>query len=349
MQNQTLFILGAGSSAEVGLPIGDGLVTRIAKLTNLRYEHGIKLVSGDWRIAEALKRHAPKGEFNSYRQAGCQIAEAMEYASSIDEYLDSQQHDERIKICGKLGIVTSILQAEAESALFVEPGSGRDFRDSAKVSASWLMKFFKMLRSGIPKTKIDSLFDRVSIINFNYDRCIEHYLVNAVVRFYGVDHKTACEVVSRLRIIHPYGTVGRLPWQRPDEGIYFGGIEDVGTERLLTLSQGIKTYTEEFESPSSLQKIHELVWNAETFVFLGFAFREPNMRLMRPGTPKSINTTPRAFATGYGISKSAASIVTSQIGGLMASASGAVGNIELPVGMKCSPFFDEYDRNLKLD
>jgi hypothetical protein len=160
MENQTLFVLGAGSSAEVGLPIGKTLIERIAKLTDMRFERGIDLMSGDWRIVDALRLHAPT-EFNLYRQAGCQLATAMEHANSIDDYLDIHQDDERIKICGKLAIVQSILQAERDGALFIDAKKGSEFNRPAEVAKSWFARFFSTLQSGITKAKLPSLFGRV--------------------------------------------------------------------------------------------------------------------------------------------------------------------------------------------
>src|SRR5262245_37487320 len=85
-KNRTLFVVGAGASAEFNLPIGAKLIEQIAAKVDLRWK-GYDLVSGDPSIAEALKRR-PGGDINPYRHAGQKIAAAMPLALSIDNFMD---------------------------------------------------------------------------------------------------------------------------------------------------------------------------------------------------------------------------------------------------------------------
>jgi len=54
-----------------------------------------------------------------------------------------------------------------------------------------------------------SMFDNISIICFNYDRCIEHYLYSALVAHYGITKPAAAKIMGKLRIHHPYGVISR--------------------------------------------------------------------------------------------------------------------------------------------
>ena len=43
---------------------------------------------------------------------------------------------------------------------------------------TWLVKFMYMLGRGVPKENVREIFDNVSFIVFNYDRCVEFFLRN---------------------------------------------------------------------------------------------------------------------------------------------------------------------------
>jgi hypothetical protein len=54
------------------------------------------------------------------------------------------------------------------------------------------------------------LFENASFIIFNYDRCLEQFLVNALPRLYAISETEADSIVHNINIIHPYGSVGEL-------------------------------------------------------------------------------------------------------------------------------------------
>ena len=51
---KTVFVIGAGASVEVGLPMGSELLKQIVKLTDIKFEYYTHK-SGDPAILEALK------------------------------------------------------------------------------------------------------------------------------------------------------------------------------------------------------------------------------------------------------------------------------------------------------
>jgi hypothetical protein len=70
---KTIFVLGAGASFEVGLPVGKGLLENIVKLINIRYQYS-RMVSGDHVIADALKylvdeKYGEVEKYNSHLHA----------------------------------------------------------------------------------------------------------------------------------------------------------------------------------------------------------------------------------------------------------------------------------------
>src|SRR5687768_5240821 len=130
---KTVLILGAGASAEVGLPVGAGLLTEIVKLTDIKFDLG-RQRSGDHHIVEALKALLNEGrevdKLNQHLHAGWQLSASAQQALSIDNVIDALE-DNRIELMGKLGIVRAIHQAERSSLRF---RSEPDYADKIDLS-----------------------------------------------------------------------------------------------------------------------------------------------------------------------------------------------------------------------
>jgi hypothetical protein len=92
---------------------------------------------------------------------------------------------EAIKIIAKNAIVHRILEAERNSSLFIDQAAFGRLKDEDMVRRSWLQAFFSTLQDGIIETQnIENISDNLGIINFNYDRCIEHFRFQAMQRLY---------------------------------------------------------------------------------------------------------------------------------------------------------------------
>ncbi|MBV9460012.1 MAG: hypothetical protein JO141_21205 [Bradyrhizobium sp.] len=85
---------------------------------------------------------------------------------------------------------------------------------------------------------------------------------------------------QRLKIFHPYGTVGQLEWQGGGRSIHFGAADD--TYDLAVLSGGIRTYNEEVEDQDKVKELRSLISTASRIVFLGFHFHRQNIELIAP-------------------------------------------------------------------
>ena len=124
----------------------------------------------------------------------------------------------------------------------------------------------------------------MAFINFNYDRCLEHYLFHAVKRAFSVDDAAAARVMAGMPVIHPYGQIGALPWQSGIQAHPFGG-DDLD---LRGLSQEILTYTEQTTGARHLASIPTLVNSASKIVFLGFGFHKQNMQILDRSNPQIV-------------------------------------------------------------
>lgn len=247
LKTRTVFVLGAGASFEVGLPQGEKLKQIIADKVNIRYDLSYR-TSGENSIDHALRVHVnsddeKRGDFNLYLRAGHHIHDAMPQALSIDNFID-QQNDEKIELCGKLGIVHSILEAERNSLLWFDDHSLQNTIDFNNLNQkkAWHNQFFRLLTEGCRLEDIAKRLSTIAFISFNYDRCLEHFLFFALKNYYRAQDGKIAEILSSLQVYHPYGTVGALPWQSNGHGIGYGKEVDAST--LLTQAHQIKTFTE---------------------------------------------------------------------------------------------------------
>lgn len=341
-RRKILFVIGAGASLEVGLPDGDTLKNKIRGLVDIKFDFNSQK-SGDYQIMDALRRFVKgaeeKMDVNDYLRAGWKINAALPQALSIDNFIDAHRNDDKIKLCSKLGIAKAILEAERRSTLYVDSSQKNPFNPE-NISQTWYHKFLQLLTERVPKEEVESVFQNVSVITFNYDRCIEHFLPLALSNYYSIDLAKAYEIVSSLEVLHPYGSIGRLSWQKNTEPLVNYGAED--NSNLLEMSQNILTFTEQIASAESLNKIRTAVASAEMAVFLGFGFHSQNMELLKP---EADTTMTQVFATAYGISRADCDVVTRQIKNTFHK-DGENCNIHLRSDLKCAGLLSEYWRSL---
>ena len=165
---------------------------------------------------------------------------------------------------GKAAIVWEILQAEQSSKLF--NAQNPDMIREIKYDDTWLSYFLSMLVSSLKREQATNLLRNVTIINFNYDRTIEHFLFNRLQTNLGLDREEA---------------VGPLPWQQDQGAVPYGFFLSRDHERLFALSENIRTYTEQNVSGSLRSGIGTALQNARLVVFLGFGFHQQNMALLQ--------------------------------------------------------------------
>lgn len=222
------------------------------------------------------------------------FSDSTETYDSIDDYLARFPNDAEFQFCGKIGIIRSILKFEADCYQ----------RNSIYLNEIWFLSFLKRLVRGVPVEKLSDLFENITVINFNYDRCLEFYLVRRLMTTYGIDEQAASSLVRKLEMFRPYGSVGSF-WQEDDNFIEFGGLcaeNNESAKRLAELSFEIKTYNEKEEDIELYSLIKTAVNQASTLVFLGFGFHEQNMEVLRPKGLKGLDHIKNIYASMMGVS-----------------------------------------------
>jgi hypothetical protein len=345
-KSKTIFVVGAGASCEANLPSGEKLKAEIADLLDIRFKDGFHQSTGDTQITQALRDHVRslgKTDINSYLHKAWRIRDVVPAAAiSIDNFLDAHRGDEKMELCGKLAIVKSILSAEGASKLRNgEPGENKfKLRDLAD---TWYVNFFQMLTENIARADVGTVFENIAIVTFNYDRCIERFLVQALSDYYEIPDNDSEQIVAKLAIYHPYGTVGPLPWQDRTQSVSFGSTQT----SLLAAAARIKTFTEGLDDESLLEKIHVAIIEAENLVFLGFAFHPMNMNLLKP---KCETNTKRIFATTLGMSAADKSMIQDDIWRMLGKERNHWADLQAMqpemTNETCRVFFQQYFRSL---
>jgi hypothetical protein len=215
---------------------------------------------------------------NEYDRAAQLISAGVPFAKSIDDFMDRHSDKAPVQRVGKAAIVWSILNAEAQSIFHKHQFKSRALLN--ELDRTWYMKFFRMLGSDVKAQNLDQIFDNVAFIVFNYDRCLEYFLENALQVIYDVARVDAQSIIAGLDIIHPYGLVADLPGKH--RGMPFGATSGVD---YVTLSNNVKIYTELNASGEVMQAVNEAMFKAEQIAFLGFGYHEQNLDLLTPADP----------------------------------------------------------------
>jgi hypothetical protein len=339
---RTLFILGAGSSFEAGVPLGAGLARIIREKMDIRFERLSERVGrGDYDLWDHVA-HVHPGEVDALHQAAFRIGRGLGLAQSIDDFLDQHRSDGFVNHYGKVAIARAVLEAEKDSKLYFDRHnlhSGEDQFDPDNFANTWFSKFIYMLGRGVPRENVGQIFDNVSFIIFNYDRCVEHFLECALQRLYNLREQEAITIVDKLCIIHPYGRVGSL------REVPFGATR----ANYDAIARTIKTYTEQVANADAVNELASEFEQASCVIFLGFAYHGQNMRLLKP--LKNVAARP-IYGTAFKMSDADVSIVESQLvswleRGVAVQERRAMTKIENK--LQCSELFDYYAKSLSGD
>lgn len=349
-EHRTTFVIGAGASCELGLPSGDALMAQITTLLKPSLKNAYGFAEDGFTRQVQRKIPFPAGdELNKVKGAQHTILKALPWSQSIDNLLHVHQANDPVRALGKAAIAYLILQAEAASYFFPVirqqsdgfPGDGGRFGsvnpdiDREELRNSWYRPFAKILFTQVVWEELPSALQKISFVIFNYDRCFEQFIYLAIQDHYSVSPEMAAEVLKSTEFLHPYGTLGPLPWQTSDR-VFLPLGANVMSLDCFEVGERLKTFTESVETQIST-RVQSAVAGAESLVFLGFGFLKQNIELLQPLRPSAS----RIYATTFGLSlpnsKEASNILT----GFMDSSI----KPSLEMG-KCSDLFENYRMSL---
>ena len=302
---KTVLILGAGASRGFGLPLGEQLKSIIARDLRIMYDDfGHRLDSGSHDIVDALRilvrdtKTGQRGDINPHRSVAVRISQAMGLSGSIDEFVERHRDDPKFVQCAKLAIAKAILEGEKKSSLYFD--YRRNDEDLVgENSNSWLSMMLRDITRRLRPDEIPKAFSNIFIINFNYDRCVEHFAFLWLKQMYTFNDNEAAQICAKISIYHPYGKIGDLPHENPSKHIAFGG--EVSGDRLVLIASNIRTYSESAQDEERLAAARTALAGAKRLVFLGFGFHEQNMDVLTVSN-SSQRATLRCYATTKDIS-----------------------------------------------
>lgn len=250
IETPTVLILGAGSSAHLGYPLGAKLISELCALPKSRNQEDILFVQRDsGAIEEFVKRLSRSGHY------------------SIDAFLE--QNPEHLEM-GRLLIARQLKKQEAIERLFPPHDSG------------WYQYLFNKIISGGPERIHENA---LSIITFNYDRSLECYLHEAIQFRCSLSSDAAAERLRSLQIIHPHGTLGAYPEISYGQEASKDELLEIskGIKIIHELHDSPSGFcSREFEAAN------ECLQQAERILFLGFGFHIDNVRRFNFFTKESV-------------------------------------------------------------
>ncbi len=281
IRTPTAFVLGAGSMADYGFPIGWELVRDV-----------IEGFAPNVELRQLLLKHSDfkEDELNSF--VGALHGSAQ---NSVDAFLEER------KEFLEIGIATMsmvLIRRENKAVLYKQ-------RDPYQ---NWLRNLLMHLR-GTAFEEFSS--NMVSFITFNYDRSLEYFLCRSVAETFGKAEEESGKIISKIPIIHLHGQLGYLPWQgqkdiRPydttvDRSALLACVSDV-----KVVNRNTNINSAEFEAAK------KLLAEAVRIYFMGVGFNNEN--LSRLGV-MDFPANKAVSATGVGLTSREHGDLNARLGG----------------------------------
>ena len=262
----TVFIVGAGLSAEYGFPLGSALFTKLRELC----------ASSSAEPFHTRVRDACGGIAIKSMQRALQWSEA----ETVDEFLAENSDDMRRLV--KTAMADILLTDERQFSM-------RALRDHKGTAYHLLWNKFIADPHAAAQTKI---------ITFNYDRSLDFYFyrkaTSAMVQV-GRHPQLEC---SPVEILHVHGELGET---RPDDSWWHEELPSTSVPVTQKSARTIRVYSEAGEL-NRFEKAWEWIERAERVVFLGFEFHESNLQHLRFIGPKAfIRRSGRCWTTSIGL------------------------------------------------
>jgi len=196
---------------------------------------------------------------------------------SIDLFLATPRGKSYSEI-GKLAIASVLLNHEEPSNLIVQPD------DSA--NGKWyglLIEAFGISRDSVKNTR-----ENLSIITFNYDRSLEHFLYSSFSSTLDLEPQDYEELVMEIPLVHFYGGLGRYPFPSTNQSFSNTSVsygidsqEPIRNATLQNASVTLRTPSEVNVKTDGIALLsRRLISEADRVVFLGFGYHPKNLELL---------------------------------------------------------------------
>ncbi len=251
---KTVLILGAGASKPYGFPTGRELLYKVRTALEPK-------TTSDLRTRLVDQGIDGKDIHDFYNEL------TYSDTSSVDEFLEYRP--EFLPV-GKLAITLNLIPFENDDTLFKR----------ALNEPSWYKYLFEKLY--VPSLN-KFINNNLSIITFNYDRSLEHYLFTVLKGRSNKSENECATILEAIPIIHVHGRLGALPWQEKSGRLY----SSVCFRNVKEVSEQIKVITKDIYPSSEFEDAYDYYLSlAERIIFLGFGYHEANLQRLRIGELK---------------------------------------------------------------
>ncbi|MDD5326272.1 MAG: hypothetical protein PHY02_00475 [Phycisphaerae bacterium] len=243
----TVLILGAGASIPYGFPSGKKLVEKICNMleddSNNIYRLFLMLGFSERIVRNFRETLAHSGQ------------------SSVDAFLE---HRKDFVDVGKVAIATALLPFEKTKKLF-----------DLGMDENWYQYLFSILNTSFQEFGENDL----SIITFNYDRSVEHYLFTSLRNTHGKSDKECAEKLNLIPIIHVHGKLGDLEW-KPEHRwpVQYDLSDPLDADMVGRASKSIKIIYEDIAEDNEFKQARQLLTKAARIYILGFGFNMTNLK-----------------------------------------------------------------------
>jgi len=243
----TVLILGAGASQPYGYPLGIDLKNKIISRFDRLQHHGTSYLDKLDLDVDLVREFI----YNFRRST----------RTSIDSFLN--YHKDEYAEIGKIGIVEIISSCESpKKPITKEEILGKPIVDD----------WHQYLAEFIFNCDFDDINDnKLSIINYNYDRILEAFLYTSLRFNYkeGVSNAECASKIKKIPFIHMYGRLDPLPWEVKGGRAYGSPCS---TDDILKISKNLRLIHEAAKEGIP-KKADNLIAEAERVYFLGLDLR----------------------------------------------------------------------------
>ena len=258
---ETVLVLGAGASAPYGFPVGDQLKSQI--IDNISVINGIPKQSNRKQFIEA--------GFSEDEIRDFQVDLVKSFPRTIDAFLEKRPDRRDI---GAFAIAQALMPLEREEKLFQR--------------TDWYPKLYQELNL----SDSGNIANVTAIVTLNYDRSVEHYLRETVIRTYeGVNRDKALEKLATIQVIHVHGQLGQYP-----DMPY---VQERTTEDIKKGAQGVSIiHDQHLDSSEAFQAAALHIANATDVLFLGCGYDKRTLK--RLGV-FSVRKRQKFYGTAHGL------------------------------------------------
>lgn len=236
IKERTVLVVGAGASKPYGFPLGSELRDAVIRsAANAAMSARLDPIGGyDDELAEFAGDLAESGY------------------SSVDAFLENRSEWTKI---GKAAMSLCLLSSEMQSLSKLFPPNQPGDHWYETLWSRWGGRSWPSFKS-----------TPLTIVTFNYDRSLEHYLVHVAANNYGLRHET---VARHLPIIHVHGSLGEYC-----EYPYGAEVTD---DVHFTARNAIRIVHEAQKDDPNVLKAQEAIQASDRVLFVGFGYHPQNM------------------------------------------------------------------------